>query len=60
MLAMTHAGYVAAGWIATFGLIGGYAVAVIRRGRSVGTADPRTVSSRQLAEMMVGSELPSP
>jgi simple sugar transport system ATP-binding protein len=26
----------------------------------VGTADPKTVSSRQLAEMMVGSELPSP
>jgi ABC-type uncharacterized transport system ATPase subunit len=35
-------------------------ITVIRRGRSVGTADPRTVSSRQLAEMMVGSELPSP
>ncbi len=35
-------------------------ITVIRRGTCVGTADPRTVSSRQLAEMMVGSELPSP
>ncbi|TWP48239.1 ABC transporter ATP-binding protein [Lentzea tibetensis] len=35
-------------------------VTVIRRGTTVGTADPKTVSSRQLAEMMVGSELPSP
>jgi simple sugar transport system ATP-binding protein len=33
---------------------------VIRRGTTVGTADPKTVSSRQLAEMMVGSELPNP
>ncbi|WP_232663881.1 ABC transporter ATP-binding protein [Pseudonocardia sp. TRM90224] len=36
------------------------AITVIRRGMSVGTADPATVTSRQLAEMMVGSELPSP
>src|SRR5262245_34332145 len=35
-------------------------VTVIRRGTTVGTVDPRTVTSRQLAEMMVGSELPSP
>jgi simple sugar transport system ATP-binding protein len=35
-------------------------ITVIRRGTSVGTADPRTVTSRRLAEMMVGSELPSP
>jgi simple sugar transport system ATP-binding protein len=35
-------------------------ITVIRRGTSVGTADPETVSSRRLAEMMVGSELPSP
>jgi simple sugar transport system ATP-binding protein len=35
-------------------------ITVIRRGTSVGTADPRTVTSRSLAEMMVGSELPSP
>ncbi|EHR59569.1 ABC transporter ATP-binding protein [Saccharomonospora cyanea] len=33
---------------------------VIRRGTTVGTVDPRTVSSRELAEMMVGSQLPSP
>src|ERR1700754_570410 len=35
-------------------------ITVIRRGTSVGTADPTSVSSRQLAEVMVGSELPSP
>jgi general nucleoside transport system ATP-binding protein len=35
-------------------------ITVIRRGASVGTADPRTVTTRQLAEMMVGSELPTP
>jgi simple sugar transport system ATP-binding protein len=35
-------------------------ITVIRRGMSVGTADPASVTSRQLAEMMVGSELPSP
>lgn len=35
-------------------------VTVIRRGTTVGTADPKQISSRELAEMMVGSELPSP
>lgn len=35
-------------------------VTVIRRGTTVGTVDPKRVTSRQLAEMMVGSELPSP
>ncbi|HEY8373060.1 MAG TPA: ABC transporter ATP-binding protein [Pseudonocardiaceae bacterium] len=35
-------------------------ITVIRRGTTVGTADPKTISSRELAEMMVGSELPSP
>jgi general nucleoside transport system ATP-binding protein len=35
-------------------------ITVIRRGACVGSADPKTVSTRQLAEMMVGSELPSP
>jgi ABC-type uncharacterized transport system ATPase subunit len=35
-------------------------ITVIRRGTTVGTVDPKTVTSRQLAEMMVGSELPSP
>jgi simple sugar transport system ATP-binding protein len=35
-------------------------VTVIRRGTTVGTVDPATVTSRQLAQMMVGSELPSP
>ncbi len=37
------------------------AITVIRAGRTVGEVDdPSTVSARQLAEMMVGSELPSP
>jgi simple sugar transport system ATP-binding protein len=36
------------------------AITVIRRGTSVGTADPKTVTSRELAELMVGSELPDP
>ncbi|MGY1708130.1 ABC transporter ATP-binding protein [Geodermatophilus sp. SYSU D00758] len=35
-------------------------ITVIRRGTTVGTADPRTTSTRELAEMMVGAELPSP
>jgi simple sugar transport system ATP-binding protein len=36
------------------------AITVIRRGTTVGEADPRTTTARQLAEMMVGTELPSP
>ena len=35
-------------------------ITVMRRGTSVGTADPATATKRQLAEMMVGAELPSP
>jgi ABC-type uncharacterized transport system ATPase subunit len=35
-------------------------ITVIRRGTTVGTVVPGQVTSRQLAEMMVGSELPSP
>ncbi|MEU7551273.1 ABC transporter ATP-binding protein [Streptomyces sp. NPDC044571] len=35
-------------------------ITVIRRGTTVGTADPRTTTTKQLAELMVGSELPSP
>ncbi|TNC21646.1 ABC transporter ATP-binding protein [Amycolatopsis alkalitolerans] len=35
-------------------------VTVLRRGTTVGTADPKTISTRELAEMMVGSQLPSP
>ena len=37
------------------------AITVIRQGRTVGEIDdPATVTARDLAEMMVGSELPSP
>ncbi|MEV6575479.1 ABC transporter ATP-binding protein [Streptomyces sp. NPDC051577] len=35
-------------------------ITVIRRGTTVGTADPRNTTPKQLAELMVGSELPSP
>ncbi|MFP5069667.1 ABC transporter ATP-binding protein [Pseudonocardia nantongensis] len=35
-------------------------ITVIRRGRTVGTVDPGEVGTAELAEMMVGSELPSP
>ena len=35
-------------------------ITVMRRGTTVGTADPATATKRQLAEMMVGAELPSP
>jgi general nucleoside transport system ATP-binding protein len=35
-------------------------ITVIRRGTTVGTADPATTTARQLAEMMVGAELPTP
>ncbi|GGP90018.1 ABC transporter ATP-binding protein [Streptomyces roseolilacinus] len=35
-------------------------ITVIRRGTTVGTADPKTTTPKQLAELMVGSELPSP
>jgi ABC-type uncharacterized transport system ATPase subunit len=35
-------------------------ITVMRRGTTVGTADPATATKRELAELMVGSELPSP
>ncbi|MER5810352.1 ABC transporter ATP-binding protein [Streptomyces sp. NPDC002033] len=35
-------------------------ITVIRRGTTVGTADPRNTTPKQLAELMVGAELPSP
>ncbi len=35
-------------------------ITVIRRGTTVATVDPADVDARQLAELMVGSELPSP
>ncbi len=35
-------------------------ITVIRRGTTVGTADPRKTTPKQLAELMVGSELPTP
>lgn len=35
-------------------------ITVVRRGTTVGTAVPSETTSRQLAELMVGSELPTP
>ena len=35
-------------------------ITVMRRGITVSTVDPKSVTARQLAELMVGSELPSP
>ncbi|MBO9523771.1 MAG: ABC transporter ATP-binding protein [Nocardioidaceae bacterium] len=35
-------------------------ITVMRRGQTVGEADPKTATKKQLAELMVGSELPSP
>src|SRR5689334_17437386 len=35
-------------------------ITVIRRGTTIDTVDPKSVNARQLAELMVGSELPSP
>jgi len=35
-------------------------VTVMRRGTTVDTVDPSSVNARQLAELMVGAELPSP
>ncbi len=35
-------------------------ITVIRRGTTVGTAEPSRTTPKQLAEMMVGSELPTP
>ena len=35
-------------------------ITVIRRGTTVAAVDPREVTARQLAELMVGSELPTP
>jgi len=40
LLAMSYAGYVAAGWIATVAVLGGYAVATIRRGRRLSEVVP--------------------
>jgi len=35
-------------------------ITVMRRGTTVGEADPKTATKNELAELMVGSELPSP
>jgi hypothetical protein len=40
LIAMTHAGYVAAGWLTAVGVIGGYAVLVVRRGRKLSRVVP--------------------
>jgi len=40
MIALTHAGYIAAGWLGTAALVGGYALLVVRRGRRLSRMVP--------------------
>jgi hypothetical protein len=40
VVAMTHAGYVAAGWAIPLVLLGGYALRTLRRGRALGERVP--------------------
>ena len=37
---MTHLGYIIAGWGISLGVLGGYAISVIRRGRAVSRLVP--------------------
>jgi hypothetical protein len=37
---MTHIGYVAVGWLATLGTIGGYAIMSVRRGKALSRQVP--------------------
>lgn len=40
MLAMTDAGFIAAGWLAAVGLVGAYALFILRRGRRLSPRVP--------------------
>jgi hypothetical protein len=40
LLALTHPGYIAAGWLGAVGLIGGYALVTLRRGRKLSQRVP--------------------
>lgn len=40
MVAMTHVGYVAAGWAIPLALLGGYALRTVRRGRALAERVP--------------------
>ncbi len=40
MVAMTHVGYVAAGWGISLAVLGGYAVRTLRRGRTLAAQVP--------------------
>jgi hypothetical protein len=40
VVAMTDVGYVAAGWLSAIGLVGGYALWVVRRGRRLSRQVP--------------------
>lgn len=37
---MTHVGYIATGWLATFGVLGAYGLAIVRRGRRLSERIP--------------------
>lgn len=41
MLALTHAGYIAAGWGISLAVLGGYALRTLLRGRSLARRVPR-------------------
>ena len=40
VLAMTDAGYVAAGWVITVAVLGGYGLTLVRRGRKLSRLVP--------------------
>jgi hypothetical protein len=40
LAAMTHVGYVAAGWLASLGVLGLYGAHLVRRGRSLSQVVP--------------------
>jgi len=40
MLAMTHVGYIAAGWGIALTVLGGYALRIVRRGRALAARVP--------------------
>ena len=40
LIAMSYGGYLAAGWLGAFALVGGYAVVTLRRGRRLSRRVP--------------------
>lgn len=42
LLAFTHGGYIAAGWLGAVALVGGYAAVTLRRGRKLSARVPES------------------